>query len=174
VNPATAKPADVGTGVVCASIADDGSWLSLGTLHPRWGFVELNGLPPFDESGRGDPDAARRHRARMTDPRHAWLRVDPVAGDQRPPQVVASGPTGSRRIVQHWRLDDGIELIVRVAGRLDRPALAEITEINPPEPTRATTELQAEGNRLSTRRIRTSRVLLIVSSDGSEAPSVRA
>jgi hypothetical protein len=151
MNQAAAKPADVGTGVVCASFADDGSWLSLGTLHPRWGFVELNGLPPFDESERGDPEATRRHRARMTDPGYAWLRVEPVAGDQRPPRAVASGPTGSRRLAQHWQLDDGVELVVRVAGRLDRPALAEITEINPPESTGATTELQAEGNRLVVR-----------------------
>ncbi|HET9519838.1 MAG TPA: glycoside hydrolase family 125 protein [Candidatus Limnocylindrales bacterium] len=166
---ATDEPADLGTGVVCASFGGDGSWLSLGTLHPRWGFVELNGLPAFDESERGDPAATRRHRARMTDPRHAWLRIDPVdpgdrvrlassvddpsvvtweavSGDR--PRARAFGQPGSRRLVQRWQLGDGIERIVRVAGRLDRPALAEITEVSPPDPTGALTEFRADGGRL--------------------------
>jgi hypothetical protein len=60
------KPADLGTGVVCASFGPDGSWLSVGGLHPRVGFVELNGLPPFDDTLRGDP-LTRAYR-RLTDP----------------------------------------------------------------------------------------------------------
>ena len=163
------KPPDLGTGVVAAAFGHDGSWLSIGCLHPRLGFVELNGVPPFDETGRGDAEATRRYRALMTDPRHAWLRVesDPpgaaqpliVATDDpdvvawhRPgsaePDVVAFGTPGSRRVTQRWRLGDGTARVVLVAGRLDRPALAEITEVNPPAPTRAVTELRAEGFRL--------------------------
>ena len=43
-------PPDVGDGSVCASFADDGSWLSLGTTDPDLGFVELSGMPPFPDA----------------------------------------------------------------------------------------------------------------------------
>jgi hypothetical protein len=163
------KPLDLGTGVICASFGHDGSWLSVGCLHPRLGFVELNGLPPFDETWRGDPVATRRYRASLSDPRRAWLRVE-VDGSEVAPGLAAStddpdvlawtragsaeadaiafGTTGSRRLTQRWRQRDGVERVVRVSGRLDRPALAEITETNPPTPTGAVTQLHAEGNRL--------------------------
>ena len=69
------KPLDVGNGQVCASFAVDGSWLSLGCVHPRHGFVELTGAPVFDEAWRGQPDAVRRHRLERTLARHAFLRA---------------------------------------------------------------------------------------------------
>jgi hypothetical protein len=133
------------------------------------GFVELNGLPPFDETWRGDPAATRRCRALMTDSRYAWLRVvsdgpgeaqtRAVSTDgpgvvtwSRPgtdqADAVAFGRPGSRRVTQRWQLGDDLQRIVRVSGRLDRPALAEITEVSPPAATGAVTELRAEGNRL--------------------------
>ena len=62
------KPLDVGNGQVCASFAVDGSWLSLGCVHPRHGFVELTGAPAFDEAWRGQPDAVRRYRHELTSP----------------------------------------------------------------------------------------------------------
>jgi hypothetical protein len=158
------KPLDLGTGVVCASFGDSGSWLSVGTVHPIHGFVELNGLPPFDERGRGDPAATRRHRGAMTEERFAFLSVEPRAAvgrvsDERdwaaPSAVVWHGPgvladamaSGGRTIVQRWRLTaDGAR--VRFSGTLDRPALAEITELDPPSPTGARTRLVADGARL--------------------------
>ncbi len=163
------KPLDVGSGVVCASFGKDGGWLSLGAVHPRVGFVELNALPIFNERHRGDPAATRRHRAAMTDPRFAFLRV--TAPDGTAPQLEADpanpgrprwhGRFGTTRveveamvgpdprsIVQRWRLESPMRLRCEAAGRLDRPALAEITEINPPVPTRATTSFEADGSQL--------------------------
>jgi hypothetical protein len=133
------------------------------------GFVELNGLPTFDETRRGDPAATRRYRALMTDSRYAWLRVmsdSPgevqtlAPSTERPGvvtwhrpgtgrvEVVAFGRPGSRRVTQRWHFGDHLERVVRVSGRLDRPALAEITEINPPPSSGAVTELRAHGKRL--------------------------
>lgn len=171
MSPGWDKPPDVGTGVVCATFGRDGSWLSVACLHPRWGVVELNGVPPFDERLRGDPAATRRYRASLTDPRHAWLRLEPAApGDGNldcstaetgtvswsaaetgVPSAVAFGLPGSRGVVQRWQLGDGVARTLRVSGRLDRPSLAEITEVNPPAPTGATTELRADGGRLVVR-----------------------
>jgi len=144
MGPAFDKPLDVGTGVVCASFGADGSWLSIGRLHPRWGFVELNGLPPFAESDRGDPAATRRYRGLMTSPRHAWLRVEPGVRS-----VGASGQPGAPWVTQRLEVGQGTGHVVRVTGRLDRPALAEITEVNPPAPTGARTEFHVEGGRLT-------------------------
>jgi hypothetical protein len=131
--------------------------------------VELNGLPTFDETRRGDPAATRRYRALMTDSRYAWLRVmsdSPgevqtlAPSTERPGvvtwhrpgtgrvEVVAFGRPGSRRVTQRWHFGDHLERVVRVSGRLDRPALAEITEINPPPSSGAVTELRAHGKRL--------------------------
>jgi len=146
VSGAWTKPTDAGTGAVCASFAPDGSWLSIGCLHPRWGFVELNDLPPFDETERGDPTATRRYRTRMTDPHFAWLRVENAGPAARAGPAV--GAPGSHRLVQHWEVDPSLRPLVRVTGRIDRPPLAEITEIDPPGPTGATTTMRAEGSRL--------------------------
>lgn len=144
------KPVDLGTGVVAASLTSDGSWLSVGCLHPRAGFVELNGLPPFAEAARGDPDATRRYRGLLVDPRFAFLRLVPPA-ERQALDSIASAEAGSRTILQRWRLGDGIDRVLRATPRLDRPALAEITEVNPPPPTGAVTELAASGSRLVVR-----------------------
>lgn len=151
MRPAFDKPVDVGTGVVCASFGSDGSWLSLGRIHPRWGFVELNGLPPFDESHRGDPVATRRYRSLMTSSRNAWLRVESIDGMEAVSAASATGAPGSPWLTQRWQFGDDIGRVVRVAGRLDRPALAEITEVDPPAPTGAATEFLADGRRLLVR-----------------------
>lgn len=180
------KPLDVGTGVVCASFGHDGSWLSVGCLHPSVGFVELNGLPPFDEAQRGDPAPTRRYRALMTDPRYAWLRVEQDPPDAAQPllvgtddpdvvtwhrpgssssNVVAFGVPGSRRVTQRWLLDADVTWSVRVQGRLDRPPLAEITEVDPPTATGAVTELHPAGTRLV---IRASALPAVATVDMSE------
>jgi hypothetical protein len=152
------KPLDLGTGVVCASFAPGGAWLSIGTVHPAHGFVELNALPRLDESERGDPVATRRHRAAMTDERFAFLTISPAAVDGRPrPNGVtwagraaagdASASADGHTVAQRWRFTRrGAR--VRFAGTLDRPALAEITELEPPPPTGARTRLVADGPRL--------------------------
>jgi uncharacterized protein len=154
-----AKPLDAGTGRLCASFDPvSAAWLSLGAPHERVGFVELSALPPFDERRRGDPAAARAHRQAMTSGAHAFLAVEI---DGRPP-VLRPDPIGPRWtsslaeveveaapdasvIRQRWTVtSDGAappSVRVRVAGDLDRPALAEITELDPAPPTGATTTL---------------------------------
>jgi hypothetical protein len=152
------KPIDVGTGTLCASFDPrSAAWVSLGMPHLGHGFVELSDLPPFDERRRGDPAATRRHRLAMTDPLHAFLAVEL---DGSPPdlacdladadvpswsapgiRVVATAETDGG-ILQRWSLGPGVrEVRVRLRGRLDRPALAEITELDPPSPTGASTHL---------------------------------
>jgi uncharacterized protein len=156
------KPLDVGNGLVCASFGLDGGWLSLGTVHPTRGFVELSGLPPFDEAWRGDAAATRRYRGWMTEDRFAFLAIDdPDSGPIRPDatdpirpawrapelEVAAWALPGSRSIVQRWRGGAGARR-VRFAGRLDKPTLAEITEVNPPADISGPTRLTADGGRL--------------------------
>ncbi|HEX7172152.1 MAG TPA: glycoside hydrolase family 125 protein [Candidatus Limnocylindria bacterium] len=149
----------MGTGAICASF-DPGSaaWLSVGMAHIGHGFVELSALPPFDDSLRGDPVATRRHRLAMTEAAHAFLVVEldgsPPALDLRVADVDAPAWSGagvtvvasaepSGALCQRWSIPRGAgQVRVRLRGRLDRPSLAEITELNPPSPTGATTTLE--------------------------------
>lgn len=156
------KPLDVGSGRVCASFdATSAAWLSAGTPHSTHGFVELSAVPAFDEADRGDPGATRRHRLAMTSGEHAFLRVELAGGaplltpdcsdPERPRwfadgvEVVAEAPTDGERVRQAWRLGSNDQVVIRVRGALDRPALAEITEVDPPPPTGATTTMRAHG-----------------------------
>jgi hypothetical protein len=151
-------------------------------VHPIHGFVELNGLPSFDERGRGDPAATRRHRGAMTEERFAFLWVEHHATvariskrDWATPSVVAwQGPGvsadamagGSRTIVQRWRLAaEGAR--VRFSGTIDRPPLAEITELDPPSPTGAQTRLVADGARLLVQAESLPAVAVVEASTGS-------
>ncbi|MCA1570321.1 MAG: glycoside hydrolase family 125 protein [Chloroflexi bacterium] len=154
------KPLDAGTGRLCASFdVASGGWLSLGAPHERHGFVELSALPPFDEGSRGDPDATRRYRLEMTLARHAFLSVEvdgarpaltPDASDPARPRWAGTTVTVEVEAVpeasvirQRWEFGPGFRPDVRIVarGRIDRPALAEITELDPPEPTGAVTNL---------------------------------
>ena len=162
------KPLDVGNGQVCASFAVDGSWLSLGCVHPRHGFVEFTGAPAFDEAWRGQPDAVRRYRHELTLARHAALRLtgavpEVVPDPHRPGRPRWSGLDRAGRyeaeawaaaaqpgVVQRhiWRAGHDTRprrLALVVPGRIERPPFAEITEVNPlpPLPSRASTT--AEG-----------------------------
>lgn len=156
----TTKPLDVGSGAVCASFAPDtAGWLSIGAPHQRRGFVELAAVPAFDERDRGDPAATRRHRARLADSRYAFLAVsgpdlprqlvvdasDPHRPCWRAAGVTAEAWTGrdSTTIVQRWESVSRLRVTLR--GALDRPALAEITELDPPRPTGAVTTLRSDG-----------------------------
>ena len=88
------KPLDVGNGLVCASFAVDGSWLSLGRTHPGHGFVELTGAPAFDEVARGRPEAVRRYRRELTLAANATLlarHCSPGRGRPWPPSPSAPG-----------------------------------------------------------------------------------
>jgi hypothetical protein len=155
------KPLDIGTGLVCASfVPSTAAWLSIGRPHPAVGFVELADVPPFDERLRGDADATRRHRTSMTDPGHAFLRIEAdgsepqLTPDLRDPtrihwhgdglEVEAAPATDDpAEIVQTWRASDRqLRLVVR--GHLDRPALAEVTETDPVPPTGAVTTWTAD------------------------------
>jgi hypothetical protein len=113
-----ALPPDVGDGVVCASFAADGSWLSVGTTDPELGFVELSGMPPFPDSSRGDVAAVRAYRLLMEDVASAFLRVEGASPTHR----AASG--GS--VTQTYTMAGSGPVIVEFAGRLDRPACVAV------------------------------------------------
>lgn len=168
----TAKPLDFGTGRVCASFdAGSAAWLALGSAHHGQGFVELSDMPPFDERRRGDPVATRRHREAMAEAAHAFLTVE-IGGEPASLEADASDPPVPRwtgegidvsiggradddAIVQVWRVErssnQARRVSVRLRGGIDRPALAEITELDPPSPTGATTVMGriGEGVRLT-------------------------
>ena len=142
--PEPKKPIDVGNGLICASLDAGGAWLSLGTYHSQHGFVELTALPPFDERRRGDPAAVRDYRALMVERRFAFLELQATDWQGTAATIAAADrPT----IEQRWTLralrPDPAAPSLRFRGRLDRPALAEITETDPPPPTGATTMLRA-------------------------------
>lgn len=165
------KPVDLGDGVACASFGHDGSWLSIGTAHFGHGFVELSALPPFDEAQRGDPVATRRYRDLMARDDHALVRVEiggrPLADcltlDPSEPMrprwrgvvegcaVEAEASVDGRGVLrQDWRVRTAANggapnIRVAVHARLDRPPLAEITEVDPPGPTGAVTSVRGDG-----------------------------
>ena len=149
-----AKPLDVGSGAACASFAPDtAAWLSIGAPHPGHGFVELAAVPAFDERDRGDPAATRRHRASLAAPQYPFLAVSgpavprrlvPDVSDTVRPCWRGDGVTAAAwtdrdatTIVQRWESVGRLHITLR--GTLDRPALAEITELDPPRPTSAVT-----------------------------------
>ncbi len=104
------KPRDVGNGLVCASFGGNGEWLSLATVHPKAGFVELTGLPLFAPEWRGDADAVRRYRSWMRREEHAFLHVEAGRATIATRQ---DAPRGTRGVVQR---------VVITASRRDRPA----------------------------------------------------
>jgi hypothetical protein len=164
------KPLDVGNGLLAASLGSDGCWLSVGMPHPVHGFVELSGVPPFEERWRGDPAAVRRYRAWLTEDRYAFLRLDlpeettsarrigvddagrPVsarAGRGWSCETVAWALPDQPVIIQRYLLQAAPETGPTVAtlwfrGRLDRCALTEITEVNPPAPLEVETEVREQ------------------------------
>jgi hypothetical protein len=129
------KPRDVGNGLVCASFGSGGEWLSLATVDPEAGFVELTGLPLFDPEWRGNVDAVRRYRSWMRREEHAFLRVEAGRASVSTRQ---DAPRDTRGIVQRLVIrashrDRPAGIRIRVNGRLAHPTLAEITEVAPPE-----------------------------------------
>jgi len=128
------KPRDVGNGLVCASFGRSGEWLSLASVDPKAGFVELTGLPLFDPELRSDVDAVRRFRSWMRREEHAFLRLEAGLATIRTRQ---DAPRGTRGVVQRLVIEaprrlrpSGVGL--RIHGRLARPTLAEISEVEPP------------------------------------------
>lgn len=161
------KPLDLGNGEICASFDPvTAAWLSLGRPHPGVGFVELSGLPPFDEACRGDADATRRHRRDMTRGDHVFLLLEIDGGRPllRPDLSNAGAPRWIRHgicvearlshdattLEQAWsiRSPPGFpaSTVLRLRGRIDRPALAEITETDPPRPTGAEERFDVRGS----------------------------
>ncbi len=104
------KPRDIGNGIVCASFGAGGEWLSLASVHPDAGFVELTGLPLFAPEWRGDPDAVRRYRSWMRREEHAFLHVEAGRASISTRQ---DAPRGTRGVVQRLVID----------GFATRPAL---------------------------------------------------
>jgi hypothetical protein len=172
--PPDAKPIDLGTGVVAASFGfGEPSLLSLSAAHPAHGMVELSGAPPFDEAARGDPHATRAYRALLASDASAccWLEgpdgqrctdasldaTDPAlprwTGHLASARVDASARAlGAQRVELRWRLSGWQEPApprVRFAGRLALPALAEITETDPPSLTPMQNNALTDGAALS-------------------------
>lgn len=168
------KPLDVGNGRLVASFAASRpALLSVLAYHPEYGVAELSALPDFDEARRGDREYVRRHRLLMASDEFTCL--DPQTADGRTPVVHTTDLVDPERPIWHgrigdtsfqaearaerdsialeWRFTNGESpaMRVRFRGRLDRPALAEITELDPPPPTGAETTLRAEGSRLVVR-----------------------
>ena len=158
-----AKPLDVGSGRVCASFdLASAAWLSFGMPHPVHGFIELSALPAFDEASRGDPGATRRHRRAMTQAEHAFLSVEvngvapQLVADPSDPsrprwrtdgvEVVAEAAPDAMVVRQSWSVLEGADIVLCLRGSIDRPALAEITEVNPPTPTESATVIRIEGD----------------------------
>ena len=86
----------------------------------------------------------------------AWRgRIGPVEVRARAESGIEA--VGQAAIRQAWRLDlvdptaSPPTVRIRAGGRLDRPALAEISELQPPRPTSARTRLEARGPRLAMR-----------------------
>jgi hypothetical protein len=155
------KSHDVGNGILCASFGAGGAWLSLGTTHRQYGFVELSALPAFDEAWRRRPELVRRYRAWMADDRHAFLVVEQHAsrstdeGHGVTHRCAARAPAGGRSIVQRHHLAHAEGqpppvIRLRFRGRLARPALAMITETGaPPSHSSAANVLEADGTKLT-------------------------
>ena len=158
------KPYDVGNGTVCASFGVDGSLLSVAAAHPQAGLVELCAAPPFPVERDGDGDAVRGHRAALTDPGNAALRVLDARGTARSGGLpgwtvdgdgwtasVEAGAEGDRpAVVQRYLLRSAGpgSLRVELRGRLDRPGYAEITPGGPVPPSLPATAVDADGPRL--------------------------
>jgi SAM-dependent methyltransferase len=168
---ASGKPLDVGNGRLVASFAaTTPALVSVLAYHPEHGVAELSALPEFDESHRGDPDYVRRYRLLMTSDAFGCLELQTADGQRvmaertdlsdpdRPvwhgriggASVTAEAFAAGDAIAIQWRVTGGEPHALRLhfTGRLDRPALAEITELDPPRPTGAVTTLSAERSRL--------------------------
>ncbi len=160
------KPYDFGNGLLCASFGVEGSWLSVSAAHPEVGLVELSGAPPFPADRDGQVDLVRAHRAHLTDPATAMLRVvdsaaDTVSGDcgwhlrgvgwQARTDAWAEGTTPT--VVQRYLLaaDGPGGLVLQFRGRLDRPGYAEITPGGPIPPALPTQTVELDGSTLYVR-----------------------
>lgn len=168
------KPVDIGNGVVSASVSRVGDLLSVGTAHSRCGFVELTALPAFDESRRRHPDTVRRYREVMTEDGFWVVAVEVAPGpvrrvettlvdaafplqlrvhDDVTHEIRTWAPGGEPAIRQRHTFRAGeaktFAVTVRCRGRVDRPALGEITETDPLPPTGARTRIRRSGTGLA-------------------------
>ncbi len=157
------KPVDVGNGAVCASFGVDSSLLAVGAPHPEAGLVELTAAPAFPVEHNGNGADVRRHRASLTDPAHAVLRVADSSGrlmDDR--QAWRCEGRGWSADVDVWTVAERPAVIQRFhvqrhgpgrlridfAGRLDRPGYAEITPVGAIPPPWAPSHVTARGGTL--------------------------
>lgn len=160
------KPYDLGNGLLCASFGVEGSWLSVGTTHPKVGLVELSGAPAFPAERDGQVDLVRAHRAHLTDPATAMLRVvdsvpNPAAGDRGwhlrgggwRARTDAWAEDTAPTLVQRYLLaaDGPGSLRVEFRGRLDRPGYAEITPGGPIPPQLPPQTVELDGSTLHVR-----------------------
>ncbi len=128
------KPRDIGNGLVAASFGKGGEWLSLSTVHPEAGFVELTGLPVFAPEWRGDAHEVRRYRSWMRREEHAFLHVEAGRATVTTRQDAPRGTRGvvQRLVIRAAHRDRPAGIRIRLNGRLGWPAYAELTEVDPP------------------------------------------
>lgn len=157
------KPYDLGNGLLCASFAVDGSWLSVSTHHPEAGLVELSGAPPFPAEQDGQVDLVRAHRAGLTEPATAMLSV----GGCRPDEMGAEGAwllrgDGWSARAGAWAEDTTPVLVQRFLltsdrpgrlrldfrGWIHRPSYAEITPGGPIPPGLPPQRVELDGSTL--------------------------
>lgn len=164
--PRPSKPWDVGDGCLAATVGENGQVISVHRVHPRWGWVHLSGLPPFDEGARFDPEAVRAYRRLWEDPRAPGLQLQPrgcsLVGrswrDGAAPEFVYRGAGVEARctvFASHGRLylwlrarpsdpggPDHLTLEFRVRWGLCRAAYGQITEGGPLPPADCTNRLK--------------------------------
>ena len=160
------KPYDVGNGLLCASFGLDGSWLSVGAPHPRAAFVELGGAPAFPADRDGEVDLVRAHRAQLTDPATAILRIlgthileagdSPVwlvRGDDWEARAEAWAEPHRPTVVQRHVLRSAGAGLLQIVfqGRLDRPGYAEITPGGPIPDSLPVTRVEPDGQSIRVR-----------------------
>jgi hypothetical protein len=161
------KPYDLGNGLLCASFATDGSWLSVSAPHPRMGLLELSGAPAFSAERDGQVDLVRAHRAHLTEPSTAFLLVTGASDGTEhgaQPRWVLRGEGWTARVdawaqdrepavVQRYLLSTDGPGVLRLEfrGRLDRPAYAEITPGGPIPPSLPAQILQVDACSLRVR-----------------------
>jgi hypothetical protein len=171
--PPGAKPVDLGTGSIAASFGcAEPSLISVARPHASHGMVELTDAPPFDEAARGQPDVVRAYRTLLAADASAccWLETpdgtrctDALldAADPAEPRwrgrlagaelVATARAVGDAWLELTWQVDGwGLPEPprVRFAGRLALPAIAEITDTDPPAMSNPSTSLRAAGGTL--------------------------
>lgn len=161
--PRQRKPVDLGNGLVQASFALDGTWLSFGAIHATVGPVEFVGVPVLAPVEHADAAAVRAHRRRLSEPAWGPLAFPELSAEWRASDgrwvgsgpgwtsvITAGVPDHGRGVVQSHtiRVSGAGSMRVRVRGRLDLPEYAMVTPVGPVPPRLPATAATARGTEL--------------------------